>query len=80
MMQLPLTDFVHLRGIEREALRITKSGEIATTGHPLAFGSKLTNQTITVDFSEALLELITKPHTVIDGALKNLTEICSGID
>jgi len=77
MMQLPLTDFVHLRGIEREALRIKQSGEIATTQHPLAFGSKLTNTTITVDFSESLLELITKPHDGIDSALKNLTEISS---
>lgn len=76
-MQLPLTDFSHLRGIEREALRITKSGKVATTEHPLAFGSNLTNETITVDFSESLLELITKPNATIDSALTRFIEISS---
>lgn len=76
-MELSLTDFVHLRGIEREALRITESGIVSTNRHPIAFGSKLTNKTITVDFSESSLEIITKPHNSSENALKNLTEISS---
>ena len=77
MEQLPLADFVHLRGIEREVLRITQSGNIAQTQHPSAFGSKLNNKTITVDFSESQLELITKPHDTVSNTLKSLSEISS---
>ena len=49
------------RGIERETLRITADGRPADTPHPEALGEKLTNDAITVDFSENLLELITPP-------------------
>lgn len=48
-----------LKGIEKESLRIDEHGYLAQTGHPLAFGSALTNGYITTDFSEALLEFIT---------------------
>ncbi|MDH4124183.1 MAG: glutamate--cysteine ligase [Gammaproteobacteria bacterium] len=48
-----------LKGIEKESLRIDAQGRLAQTGHPLAFGSALTNSHITTDFSEALLEFIT---------------------
>ena len=49
----------NLIGIERESLRIKKTGCIATTNHPANFGSPLTNRFITTDFSESLIEIIT---------------------
>ena len=54
-----------LKGVERESLRVTPDGRIATTPHPRALGSALTNEHITTDYSEALLELVTPPfaHT-----------------
>jgi glutamate--cysteine ligase len=48
-----------LRGIEKESLRVTPDGKLATTPHPRAFGSALTHPYITTDYSEALVELIT---------------------
>jgi glutamate--cysteine ligase len=47
------------KGIEKESLRVTLQGRIATTPHPAALGSALTNEHVTTDYSEALLELIT---------------------
>lgn len=49
-------------GVEREALRISKDGSLATTPHPEALGSALTHDYITTDFSESLLEFITPPE------------------
>ena len=49
------------RGVERECLRITPAGELALTPHPVALGSALTNEYITTDYSEALLEFVTPP-------------------
>ncbi|NOR20062.1 MAG: glutamate--cysteine ligase, partial [Xanthomonadales bacterium] len=49
------------RGIEKECLRITPEGLIASTAHPVALGSALTNRFITTDYSEALLEFVTPP-------------------
>ncbi len=48
-------------GIEKESLRVTPDGYIASTPHPAEFGSALTNRYITTDYSEALLELVTPP-------------------
>ncbi len=48
-----------LHGIEKEGLRVDGSGALARTAHPRRLGSALTNATITTDFSESLLELIT---------------------
>jgi glutamate--cysteine ligase len=48
-------------GIEKESLRVTPDGHIASTPHPAPFGSALTNRYITTDYSEALLELVTPP-------------------
>ncbi|HVE11142.1 MAG TPA: glutamate--cysteine ligase [Paraburkholderia sp.] len=48
-----------LRGIEKESLRVTRDGRIAMTPHPRALGSALTHPSLTTDYSEALLELIT---------------------
>ncbi|WP_260961485.1 glutamate--cysteine ligase [Pseudomonas citri] len=48
-----------LHGIERECLRVTATGRLAQTPHPQALGSALTNEQITTDYSESLLEFIT---------------------
>jgi glutamate--cysteine ligase len=48
-----------LKGLEKESLRVTPSGAIARSPHPPALGSALTNDHITTDFSEALIELVT---------------------
>ncbi len=50
-----------LKGVEREALRITPDGRISQTPHPRALGSALTHAHITTDYSEALIELVTPP-------------------
>jgi glutamate--cysteine ligase len=50
-----------VRGIERESLRVSESGEIAASDHPAALGSPLTHPSITTDFGEALIELVTAP-------------------
>ena len=47
------------RGVEKESLRVTPEGRIAGTMHPAALGSALTNDHITTDYSEALIELVT---------------------
>jgi glutamate--cysteine ligase len=51
-----------LRGVERECLRVTREGQLARTPHPRALGSALTNDFITTDYSEALLEFVTPPQ------------------
>ena len=48
-----------LHGIEKESLRIDARGALSQQPHPLAWGSALTHPTITTDYSEALVELIT---------------------
>ena len=49
------------KGVERESLRVTGAGEIAHSRHPAALGAPLTNEHITTDFSESLIELVTPP-------------------
>jgi glutamate--cysteine ligase len=51
------------KGVEKESLRVTPKGELARTAHPRALGSALTNDHITTDFSEALIELVTPAFT-----------------
>src|SRR5215471_396569 len=46
------------KGVEKESLRVTPDGRIAQTPHPAALGSALTNENITTDYSEALIELV----------------------
>jgi glutamate--cysteine ligase len=46
------------KGVEKESLRVTPDGRIALTPHPPALGSALTNDNITTDYSEALIELV----------------------
>ena len=63
------------RGIEKESLRVTPSGALAQTPHPTELGSALTHPHITMDFSEAQLELITGVHPSVGGALDELADI-----
>ena len=63
------------RGIEKESLRVTTTGELAKTRHPPELGSALTHPHITMDFSEAQLELITGVHDSAAAALDELTDI-----
>jgi glutamate--cysteine ligase len=49
------------KGVEKESLRVSPDGAIAETRHPEALGAPLTNEHITTDFSEALIELVTPP-------------------
>ncbi|WNW12894.1 glutamate--cysteine ligase [Pseudomonas sp. DTU_2021_1001937_2_SI_NGA_ILE_001] len=62
-----------LHGIERECLRVTGQGELAQTPHPRALGSALTNEQITTDYSESLLEFITP-------ALKNPADTLDSLE
>lgn len=61
-----------LRGIEKESLRVDHDGRLATNPHPAGLGSALTNTTITTDYSEALLELITATHHSTEGLIAEL--------
>ena len=63
------------KGIEKESLRIGQDGHIAKTTHPIALGSALTHPTITTDYSEALIELITPPFENICDSLDYLQHI-----
>ena len=64
-----------VRGVEKESLRVTPDGRLATTPHPLALGAALTHPHITTDFSEAQLELITGVHPNADACVQELAEI-----
>lgn len=63
------------RGVERECLRVQPSGRLSQRPHPVALGSALTHDTITTDFSEALLEFITPPERAALRTLAELTDI-----
>jgi glutamate--cysteine ligase len=52
-----------LKGVEKESLRVTPEGRIATTPHPRGLGSALTNEHVTTDYSESLIELVTPTFT-----------------
>jgi len=64
----------NLRGVEREALRVTARGNISHKKHPNKLGSALTHPLITTDYSEALLEFVTDPYPKIDDLLTQLGE------
>ncbi|GAC1451633.1 MAG: glutamate--cysteine ligase [Steroidobacteraceae bacterium] len=51
------------KGVEKESLRVLPGGALAATAHPAALGSALTNEHVTTDYSEALIELVTPPFT-----------------
>jgi glutamate--cysteine ligase len=64
-----------LRGIERESLRVTPDGALAMTPHPHALGSALTHPSLTTDYSEALIELITPAEHDASITLDKLDEL-----
>jgi len=64
-----------LRGVERETLRVDATGQLSSRPHPAALGSALTNEQITTDYSESLLEFITPAEHDIATALQRLDEI-----
>ncbi len=64
-----------LKGIEKESLRVMPDGQLADTPHPVALGSALSNQFITTDFSEALLEFVTPANSSTWEALRILCDI-----
>lgn len=49
------------KGVEKESLRVSPEGKIVQTRHPETLGAPLTNEHITTDFSESLIELVTPP-------------------
>jgi glutamate--cysteine ligase len=51
------------KGVEKESLRVLPTGGLAGSPHPPALGSALTNEHITTDYSEALIELVTPAFT-----------------
>ncbi len=64
-----------LKGLEKESMRITTSGCLAQTPHPVKLGSALTHPHITTDYSEALLEFITPPFPDAGATLSFLDDI-----
>jgi glutamate--cysteine ligase len=63
------------RGVEKESLRVTPDGRLATTPHPPGLGAALTHQWITTDYSEALLEFVTPPQESCWETLQFLCDI-----
>ena len=63
------------KGVEKESLRVTPDGCIAQTPHPRALGSPLTNDHITTDYSEALIELVTPAFTTSWELLQYLLDL-----
>jgi len=64
-----------LKGIEKESLRVYEDGRLADSPHPIALGSAMSNQFITTDFSEALLEFVTPAYANTWETLRVLCEI-----
>jgi len=62
------------RGIEKESLRVTKSGTLSQNTHSKLLGSALAHPQITTDFSEALLEFITPPLTDANDTIQILED------
>ncbi|MXZ56280.1 MAG: glutamate--cysteine ligase [Gammaproteobacteria bacterium] len=62
-------------GLEKEALRIDRHGYLSKKPHPNALGSSLTHPSITTDFSEAQLELVTSVHSSIESCMQEMEEI-----
>ena len=63
------------RGLEKESLRSQPGGGLALTPHPAALGSALTHTSITTDFSESQVELVTGAHKTPEAALDELTQL-----
>ncbi|MGH1486791.1 MAG: glutamate--cysteine ligase [Cellvibrionaceae bacterium] len=71
-----LADIANItRGLEKESLRASLNGKLASTPHPKALGSALTHPRITTDYSEALLEFITPPSSSVKGLTQTLDDL-----
>lgn len=64
-----------LKGLEKESLRLSASGQVSQRPHPETLGSALTHPKITTDYSEALLEFITPPLAKVSDVLKEMYDI-----
>src|SRR5271170_1224118 len=63
------------KGVEKESLRVSPEGAIVQTRHPESLGAPLTNEHITTDFSESLIELVTPPFRETWELLQYLCDI-----
>lgn len=63
------------RGIEKEGLRTDLEGKLSLTSHNQSLGSPLTHPSITTDFSESLMELITPVSDSIETSLAVLDDV-----
>src|SRR6201992_373263 len=63
------------KGVEKESLRVTPSGALAQTDDPLVLGWALTNEHITTDYSESLIELVTPAFTTSWELLQYLLDL-----
>src|SRR5579862_4684728 len=63
------------KGVEKESLRVTPTGALAQTMHPRLLGSALTNEHITTDYSESLIELVTPAFTTSWELLQYLLDL-----
>ncbi len=63
------------RGVEREALRVSRAGLPSRQPHPPTLGAPLTHRRITTDFSEALLEFVSPVETGVSHLLQRLEEV-----
>ena len=63
------------KGVEKESLRVDRRGALSRAAHPQSLGSALTNEFITTDFSEALLEFVTPAFPTTWEALRFLCDI-----
>ena len=63
------------RGIEKESLRVNKEGFISDQSHSKGLGSSFTNPSITTDFAEALIEIVTPVYTDINQLYKKLESL-----
>src|SRR6185312_6094908 len=63
------------KGVEKESLRVMPSGALAQTPHPRKLGSALTNENITTDYSESLIELVTPAFTTSWELLQYLLDL-----
>ncbi len=64
-----------MAGVERELLRVTPEGNLAQTPHPETLGSALTHPHITLDFSEAQPELVTRPYDALPDLMRSLLDV-----
>ena len=63
-------------GLEREGLRVTETGKLAMTPHPVIFGNKLKNPYITTDFSESQVEVVTPAYDTVPKTCLLYTSRC----